>query len=139
MDKWNRQFGTTADVGVEAFGPTLKDAFEQQALGMSDIMVDPASVEKRLEFRLKVSGNDEESLLASFLEEVLFLVDARGCFFSDIVITSLDKLTVEAVVRGEEIDPEKHIIKTPVKAVTYHQLTVRHDRDGVYTRVVYDI
>jgi SHS2 domain-containing protein len=42
-------------------------------------------------------------------------------------------------VRGEPLDLERHSTRTDVKAVTYHQLSVRETAEGVVVTVFLDI
>ena len=132
-------FGTTADVGVRSRGRNLGEAFENQAAGMFSIMADMRGVRARMNFSVEAEGTDEARLLASFLEELLFLYDTRGVFLKEFRITSLGKGRLTATVGGEEIDPARHVLKTQVKAVTHHLLEVNKTPDGVVTKVVYDI
>jgi len=46
---------------------------------------------------------------------------------------------VEAIARGEVLDPARHEIKTGIKAVTYHQLYVEESEGGWETQVIFDI
>ena len=132
-------FGTTADVGVESAGKDLKQAFEEQAAGMFSIMTDLESVEPKISFDVEATGNDLESLLVAWLNELLFIYDAKKVFLGSFDIKSFEEGRVKAEVRGEEIDPARHPLKTEVKAVTYHMLEVRQSDGGYATRVVYDI
>lgn len=139
MEKRYRIFGTTADVGVKSSGRNMKEAFENQATGMFSIMVDLRTVTAGPSFNVKASGHDNESLLASFLEELLYISDTKQVFLKEFRITKLDGRTLSAEAKGEDIDPRRHIIKTQVKAVTYHMLKVDVSPGMVSTTVVYDI
>ena len=134
-----RIFGTTADVGVVSRGRDLQEAFENQAAGMFSVMVDLRTVTTGRSFKVKAVGHDNESLLASFLEELLFIYDTKQVFLKQFRITRLDGHTLTAEAKGEDINPRRHIIKTPVKAVTYHMLNVEVLPGTVKTTVVYDI
>jgi len=134
-----RRFGTTADVGVVSFGSDMKDAFERQAQGMFSIMADPRHVRLRQKYAVEAVGPDPEGLLAAFLEELLFIFDVKGVLLRRFDITSQDDTHLTAEAYGEEIDQSRHVMKTPIKAVTYHMIEVKQTPDGVRTRVVYDI
>jgi protein archease len=132
-------FGTTADVGVKSFGDTLGEAFETQAEGMFDVMAELASVQAKEEFSVEADGNDDELLLVSFLNELLFLFDAKHILLKEFHVTETGGGKLKASVKGEEIDLTRHVIKTPIKAVTYHMLKVERTPEGFKTTVVYDI
>jgi len=42
-------------------------------------------------------------------------------------------------VRGEVFQEEVHVIKTGVKAVTYHQIEVREEKEGWRARIIFDL
>lgn len=132
-------FGTTADVGVESWGRDLKEAFEKQAEGMFAVMVEAETVRARETFIISGEGDDDERLLASFLEELLFVFDAKRVFLKEFRIISIGGGKIRAEARGEEIDQSRHVVLTPIKAVTYHMLEVKKTDKGCKTRVVYDI
>jgi len=50
-----------------------------------------------------------------------------------------DGWSLSGVVAGEPFELSHHGLKTLLKAVTYHQLSVRRDRDGWAARVIFDI
>jgi SHS2 domain-containing protein len=139
MAKKYRVFGTTADVGVVSSGKDLKEAFENQAAGMFSIMTDMRHVRPVQAFHVEAEGKDPEGLLIAWLNELLFLCDTGRVFLKGFEITYMEHLKLKANAYGEGIDPGRHVVKTEVKAVTYHRLEVRRTRKGVRTRVVYDI
>jgi SHS2 domain-containing protein len=124
---------------VVSKGSNLKEAFENQAAGMFAVMVDMRAVRAVRSFHVEATGHDNESLLASFLEELLFISDTKQVFLKEFRITGLDGHTLSAEAKGEDIDSRRHIMKTPVKAVTYHMLEVDVSPGMVSTTVVYDI
>lgn len=133
------QFGTTADVGVRSSGKDIKEAFEAQAAGMFSIMVDMRGVRATTPFTVSVEGGDEAELLAAWLEELLFISDVQGVFLKRFEIDTLSGGRLAATAYGEPVDPSRHVLKTPVKAVTYHRIKVEFSPGGVSTAVVYDI
>jgi len=134
-----RKFGTTADVGVVSFGADVKDAFARQAAGMFSGMTDMRLVRPAVSFPVEAAGEDYESLLVAWLNELLFLRDTKDVLLCRFEIGSIDGTRLKAVVHGEYMDDTRHVRKAEVKAVTYHMLSVEEAPGGVKTRVVYDI
>ena len=128
-----------SDLGIEAWGPTLSDAFRQSAFGLVSIIVDPATVREREEKRLQVSGSGTDNLLVRWLSELLYLYDGEDFLMANVEITSLNDFSVEAVVRGERLDPVRHQSRLDVKAITYHQLKVTQENGIWAARVFLDI
>jgi SHS2 domain-containing protein len=131
---------TTADVAFVAYGRDLNELFANAALAMFNVIIDTRNVESKIEREIKVEGDDLVSLLFNWLNELLFYVDAENLAFSEFdVVVDREKFTLTAKCRGEEIDLEKHDVKTHVKAATMHKMTVER-KDGYWeARVILDI
>jgi SHS2 domain-containing protein len=46
---------------------------------------------------------------------------------------------IEAAARGERLDPDRHRRDHEVKAITYHELKVIENQDGLMAEVIVDI
>ncbi|MBU4128600.1 archease [bacterium] len=128
----------TADVGIEARGETLKEAFANTASGMLSIMIDPDKVGEKEFYSLKVKGRDKKELLVAFLTELLYKYEVDDILPKRVEILSLDDEFLAAKVYGEKINLKRHTIDTQIKAVTYHQLTIKKNEDWKI-RVIFDI
>ncbi|MBI5216017.1 MAG: archease [Ignavibacteriae bacterium] len=128
-----------ADMGIEATGETLAQAFEQAAMGMMSIILDVSTVEKKDTRTINLRAGDIEQLLVKWLTEILYLYDGQQfvpCSFS---IQKLSETNLEAKINGEQLQQEKHRTKLDVKAVTYHQLSIKHSVNDVTLTVFLDI
>ena len=129
-----------SDVGLQATGPDRRVALAAASRGLTGLMVDPATVEERVERRLRAEGFDEAAQIVAWLNEVLFLFDTEGLLLSRFEITRWDDTTVEGEAAGEPFDPPRHELRTGVKAATYHQLASGPDgRGGWEIRVFLDL
>lgn len=126
----------TADVGILAAGADLKETFEQTALGLLEIVgvFDPGVGDP---IEIELEANDPGALLVDWLNELLFIIDARDRLFNAVHIDSIDEhhlnAHVETSPRGDEPTG------TAVKAATYHQLEVVRQRGGWRARVYLDV
>ncbi|MGC9200750.1 MAG: archease, partial [Candidatus Aenigmatarchaeota archaeon] len=60
--------------------------------------------------------------------------------FSDFDVKIDEKnFKLEAICKGEEINPEKHETRTVVKAATMHMMEVKKENDVWKARVILDI
>ncbi|MEE9224290.1 MAG: archease [Thermoplasmata archaeon] len=126
----------TADIGIKAYGETLEESFANAALGMFNVMTDVSKVEPVGEFDVKVESDTLENLLVDWLGELIFLHETQDVLLSEFDV-EIDGLSLDAKVRGETIDREKHELKDDVKAVTYHMLEVNQEEG--YLKVLLDI
>jgi len=127
----------TADLYIAAYGKSLEEAFENAAYATFEGMTDLEKVQPRLEDTVEVEGHDEQALLYNWLEALLVKFDITGNLYSRFKIANMEKTSagfkLKAKIWGEPFDPEKHLSKVGVKAVTYHQMEIIRDANGTVT------
>ena len=128
-----------ADIGIEATGATDAEAFGNAATALMSIILDPAAIACRETREIEITASDREQLLVNWLTEVLYLYDGQRFVGNEFVIRELTGVHLKAAIGGESFSRERHHTKLDVKAVTYHQLLIRQDTDGVLVRVFLDI
>ena len=128
-----------ADLGIEASGPSLAEAFAQAASGLISIILDPTGVREAESRTVCLEAADLEQLLVRWLSEILYLYDAQRFVACAFVVEEISAHTFTAVVLGERFDPARHPTRLDVKAVTYHQVNVTQANEGVTVRVYLDI
>ena len=128
----------TADVGIEAYGADDGKAFANAARGMFSLMIDLETVRETEHRDIELTAPDRESLLVAWLSELIYLFDARNLLFRRFEVSLPEETTLRARAYGEPVDGSRHEIKTGVKAVTFHMLSIVHD-DGTRVRVLFDI
>ena len=119
---------------MRARGTSTEEAFKQATRGLLDITgtLAEGSGER---VAIEVTANDLGGALVDWLEEVLYLQDAR-----DSVITGLkvESATAAGATGWVEISPRINEIEgTAVKAITYHQLRVSKHPNGTWLATVY--
>jgi SHS2 domain-containing protein len=129
----------TADIGVRAFGRTLAELFENAALGLESIALEPAQLRPEVSFQLAASGEDREALLVNWLNEIVYYLDARHVAFVRFDVEAVTDGAITAQGWGEPRDPLRHTSRLVVKAATYHQLRVEQTPDGWIAEVYLDI
>jgi SHS2 domain-containing protein len=135
-----RYLDHTADVGIQAFGETLGEAFENAALGMFDIITDPSKVGAQKDFEVTIEGEDLKALLHEWLDQLLILSQVNNMLFSSFKVDLRDidgGFGLTGLVMGEPADPSRHVYKTEIKAVTRHMLEVKEHPPMV--KVLFDI
>ncbi len=128
-----------ADIGIEAEGRTLREAFANAAKALTSVILDPAAIEPREEREVTISASDREQLLVRWLSEILYLYDGVGFVGREFDVEELSEMRLRARVRGEMFDGNKHRTRLDVKAITYHQLQINEDEKGARVRVFLDI
>jgi SHS2 domain-containing protein len=124
----------TADWELAVWAPDLPGLLEQAARGiyaLAGMRLNPALPARRT---LELQADDAESLLVSFLGELLHWVEQDNLAFDQFQI-ELDGLKLRAALVGAQVGEwEKEI-----KAVTYHNLQVRQSARGLQVNIVFDV
>jgi SHS2 domain-containing protein len=132
-------FPMTADKGIRAWGRDLAELFMSAAHGLWSLMVEPGTVRRVWMLPVEVEAADRETLLVAWLNELLYLHEAKEFMMAACSIQSLADTALSAEVWGESVDPARHPMVGHVKAVTYHLLRVRPTARGWEGQVVVDV
>ncbi|MBI4018314.1 MAG: archease [Candidatus Aenigmarchaeota archaeon] len=130
-----------ADVAFEASGRTLKELFESAGLAVTNTMVrDLKKVRPKVTKTIKLRSDSLESLLFNFLQEIIFLKDAKQLLLSKFSVKIDEKkLLLAGKASGEKLDMEKHELTVDVKAVTYHNFELKKEKNRWVARVILDV
>jgi SHS2 domain-containing protein len=133
----------TADAYIAAYGESLEEAFENAALAAFDVMTDIEKVKPKTEDLVEVEAHDEHALLYSWLEELLVRFETVNNLYCRFKISSIEEtpagLKLKAKIWGEPFNPERHLRKVGVKAVTYHRMEIVKKPKAVTVRFILDI
>ncbi len=125
----------TADWALRVRGQTLTELFRNAGLGMLsllDIEHAPGNAESRF-FELK--ADDNETLLVTWLEELLYPLEVENAAVVDFEVDVLDKTQLKATIELKKIAS----IKKEIKAVTFNELDIRAIESGYETIIVFDV
>lgn len=133
----------TADAYVASYGKTLEEAFENAAYATFEVMTEAEKIEPKIEENVEVKGYDEKALLYSWLEALLVKFDTTGRLYSRFKIDKIEKTKggyqLKAKIWGEVFNPQKHLQKVGIKAVTYHRMEIIKEPKQVTLRFILDI
>jgi SHS2 domain-containing protein len=128
-----------SDLGIEASGKTVGEAFEQAALGLISVIAETDNIEPLDERRVTVDAQDYANLLVKWLSEILYLYDGEDYLLKAAKVESISPTKLVARVSGEKYKPQEHKLKMDVKAVTYHQVSIETSSAMTTVRVFLDI
>jgi SHS2 domain-containing protein len=134
--------GATSDLAFEARGETLEALFAAAATALlAATLANPEDVDAREHETVQLSEPDVELLLLRFLNELIFLRDARGLLLraGALRIESNGEARLEGELVGERIDRERHRLEADVKAATAHGLRLERSGAGWRATVTLDV
>jgi tRNA nucleotidyltransferase (CCA-adding enzyme) len=124
-------FRHVADIGVRGTGRSLAEAFEQAALAMTAVIVDPGDVAELGEVAIEVSAPDDELLLTEWLNALVYEMATRHMLFARFEV-KIRGDSLSATAWGEPIDVARHQPTVEIKGATFTELRVWRSDDGLW-------
>ena len=133
----------TADIIIEAWGPTLNSVFEQAGYGFFTVLLDPKNITPSGTHEIEIEAHSIETLLYKWIEEFIFLFDAEQLVCTNIKVQSIETHAPTKVLRGtcgtEIFDPKKHEAKAEVKAMTFAEMKITQAKDEILVKFTLDL
>jgi SHS2 domain-containing protein len=129
----------TADIGIIVYGEDLKALFENAGEAFFHLITDMRRVRRRVRRQIEIGKEGLERLMVDWLSELLYLHDVENLLFKEFKVESVGENGLKAIVKGEPFQEGVHVIKTEVKAVTYHQIEVRKKNGKWRAQIIFDL
>ncbi len=123
-----------SDVCIRAEGRTLEEAFEAGAEAMLNCMFGLETIGEKTSVEIRAEASAIDLLFVEVLNEVLSIQGRDGLALkrlkADHISGEKGRLLFKGFAFGEAFDPEKHAVKTEVKAATYSGLRYSRGEKG---------
>lgn len=139
MSKQYELIDHTADFGIRVFGSDSRELFANAAWALFDIITETEALTGNDSCRITVTGDDWSDLMVNWLREVLYLWNGKEKLIKSVQILSLSEKKLSAKIFFDTYMTGRHIIKTEIKAVTYHQIYVETGPLGWEAGIIFDI
>ena len=133
----------TADVGINVWGATLTELFENAAKGMFSVIacegskLQGSNIQKKIEI---IENKDSlETVLVSWLSELLYIFNREKICFNSFKIFGLNNNSLKAEAGGVNIDLYQSNLYREIKAITFHNLKIEEDVSGFSCTIIFDI
>lgn len=147
-DRGHRPIEHTADVAVELWAPDEAALLVEGARALVELLTEgagaPRAGEATAERTLALTAIDPEDRLVRWLAEVLYLATVEGFLAHDASLVLSGALpgarpgaSLRGTLRGRP--DAAALLRTEIKAVTYHDLRLERGPAGVRARVVFDV
>jgi tRNA nucleotidyltransferase (CCA-adding enzyme) len=128
--RWEH-FPHDADMGIRGIGHTKAEAFEQAALALTAVTIDPDRIHPHQETTFSCEAPDDELLFVDWLNALVFEMDTHKMAFTRFHVM-LNNHQVKATAWGEPFDPLRHEPAAEVKGATYTELSVHQLPNGFW-------
>jgi len=133
------QFPHTADIGVRAYGKSLKELFENAAFAMFDILADLEGITDDLTEKFDLKAANPEELLIAWLDELLYRFYTKQIILSEFNIEEITDKSLKATAYGRSVMANRNRLKTEIKAATYADLAIKKTADGYSVEIIFDV
>jgi SHS2 domain-containing protein len=122
----------TSEVELHLEAPDEASLFVEAGLAVAELMLgeDPRPAETVFE-EVEVTAPDRAALLAAWIDELIFRAETRKAVFTSFAVRTIAAHELTARLGGIA----EPVIKTAIKAATFHDLTVE-ERNGVWLATV---
>lgn len=140
-----RDLDHPADLWVEVYGDSLSKLAENALFALFDTLVATQKVNAKGSLAIEGAGAGPAEALRSLLAEALFAFDserfaAAGAEVEVETAAVPPQTLLRATLWGEHIHPDRHELRTEVKAVTHHLLRAEpHPAGGWRASVLFDV
>lgn len=117
-----------ADIGVRGADASLAGAFEQAALALTAIVVDPSSLDVKEGVEIACEAPDQELLLVDWLNALIYEMATRQLVFGRFQV-QIEATQMHATAWGQPMDDRLELTVEP-KGATYTALSVEQQADG---------
>ncbi len=127
----------TADYAMRAWGGDFQQLLQNAAAGMIRLLADVGDLSPDEHMELSVTGDTREQVLVHMLKQLL-LMPENGLVAVRADILATDDASAHVRVGTVNFDVAAERLEADIKAVTYHDLEIRHDAGGLSVQVVFD-
>ena len=133
----------TADIGLYINASSLEELFKESFIGFKKIAFISYSATLHDEKKISVAGINLEELLVNWLNEINFLLITENIIVDRIKSMEIEKknrnYSLEAEIIYSEMINSEFEIAMEIKAVTFHDLTIKAGTSGFSTKIYFDI
>jgi len=129
----------TADFGIHVFGADAEELFKNAGVALFDVLTDLDSVKEHHNHIITCQGIDWPDLMVNWLRELLYLWNGKQLLVKKATIENISEFKLQATLFYDPYDPDRHVIKEEIKAVTYHQIDVQKKSTGWESKIIFDV
>lgn len=132
-------FDHTADLGLRVRAPSLPQLVPVSTDGLYAAIGRLVTLDDASGWSCELAGDEPALLLRDYLAEVLTLFDCQGRQLRDVQVHEFTEQRLAVSGQAVRIDPEGSVFQREVKAITYHELSIRRVAGGYEATFILDI
>jgi SHS2 domain-containing protein len=132
-------FDHTADMGIRVRAPTMAELLMPAAEGLYAAIGELVAEGEESSVHFDFQGDDPSVLLRDFLTELLILFERDQRRLVAVVDAAFTESWFTVTAKVAPIDLERSAFHREVKAITYHELSIRVIAGGYEATIIVDI
>jgi SHS2 domain-containing protein len=124
-------FDHDADMGIRGIAPTLAESFEQAALALTAVIIQPDRINETESVFIECMASDEELLFLDWINELIYHMSAHHLLFGRFEV-SIENNALKAKATGEAVDQRKHQPAVEIKGATFTELRVYQNSEAMW-------
>ncbi len=132
-----------ADVAFEAWGETPREMLMSACNATENIMLENLQSISPVEIKhLHIKENSLEMIVFRMIEELIFFKDSERIFllpFDILIKEENSSFFLDAILKGEKINPDKHNLGIDIKGITLHRFKVEKTDNQWKATIVLDV
>jgi SHS2 domain-containing protein len=129
----------TGDIGIQLEAGSPEEIFQLSAQTMFEIICPSAKAQPLRQHRIDMKEDDLEQLWVSWLSHLNVLFQTEQFLLAAIDSIKIENNSLQAVVKGDSVDPAKHRVELEIKAVTFHKMYIRNEKGRWRAQVIFDV
>lgn len=124
------------ELEIRIDAPSLPALFVEAARALAEVMqATPLEAPTAWSDEVVLDASDREALLVEWLNELVYRSEVAKAHFTEFEIGHLSDRRLVAGIRGTRVER----LRNPVKAATYHGLSIVERAGGVTATVILDV
>jgi len=132
-------FDHTADLGLRIFAPTMDGLIRPATDAVYAVIGELAACGPPETLKLDFTEEDAPLLFRAYLAELLRLFETCKWMVAQPAVSEFTANHLRVTAQALRVDPDASIYYREVKAITYHELTIREVTGGYEATVIVDI
>ncbi|MCM8798836.1 MAG: archease [Candidatus Omnitrophica bacterium] len=129
----------TADLGIKAYGKTREELFLNCAYAMFSLITDLETISLVDKIIIEKTADNQNELLINWLRGLHSSYAVDNYLLRNFQMIKLNENLVVGLGEGEKFDPQRHILKKEIKAVTYHQVEIKKEGNFYTVQIIFDV
>ena len=125
-----------ADIKMRTYGPRIESVFVEAVHAFCAYVTKGKRIQKDKRKEFTLESADKQELLYTFLDELVYLLDAEDFIVADAAVIIKDN-NLKAVLYGDAASNYREL--SHVKAATYAEIYVKQVKEGWEAQAVLDV